>query len=177
MAPKKVYKRAGIIHVCHKGAHYAPEYGETRVTTKDRVCVVQTGENEVQVDLGNYTETWVRTVVGNDSPDGYARKAKKGRKKGRKATKARPRKRPERPTVTRKLAGEGGRPTLEEVDAMIVEACPNDQALGVMRACWENWYHPSSDRRLGLMQGLHWISRNDTSQVRELGQKLMKLFR
>ena len=174
MKPRKVYRRAGITHVCFNGGHYAPERGETLITTSDRVVVVPapaTSSDWVQVDLGNHIETWVRTVIGNDvqkAPETFPRPKKVGLRPTRT-------KRPEPPTVTRKQAGQDNRPTLDEVDAMLVEAAPNKLALDVMRACWENWYE--SDRRLDLMQGLNWVSKDDTAQVRDLGKRLIALFR
>lgn len=174
MKPRKVYKRANTIHVCFAGGHYAPESGVTRITTKDQVIVVPAPALEgdwVQVDTGDYTETWVRTVIGNDAQKAprTPRRSKQGSQRPTRT------KRSEPPTVTRKQAGQDGRPTMDEVDAMICAVAPSQLALGIMRACWENWY--VSDRRLNLMQGLNYRDKDDTERVRSLGRELMMHFR
>ncbi len=176
---RKVYKRAGIIHLCMNGAHYAPK-GSTCWSAGDRVLVAPIAPDQVDVrsltDPLGVPETWVITVIGNDGPR-KAPKTPKVKKGGNpKVDNRKPQgTSQEQAGTVIKEPGKDGLPTMAEVNDMLVETAPNDIALDVMRACWNNWV--DSDRRLNLMGGLRWVSKDDTSQVKALGEKLMKVFR
>lgn len=177
MKPRKVYKRAGIIHMCWKGAHYAAPAGvKTVFQAGDLITVSHSLNQDTVLGISAYgdpglTEEWVRTVIGKDAekaPEGPAKTQKVGQRRARPVT-------PETSPVTRKEVGQPGLPTAREVDTMLVEAAPNDVALEVMRVAWVNWH--VSDRRLNLMGGMQWTALGDTRKVKALGEKLMGLFR
>ena len=168
---RKVYKRAGIIHICFKGALYALGSRTSQITVKDKVDVIAHPGNvnhvTVSVPDTSICETWSMTEIG--SPRKASRSAPRHNGGSTKAQ-------TEKPTEAhRKLTGEDGRPTADDVDVMLTRTSPNDIALSVMRACWANWY--DSDRHLDLMQELRWFDKNDTSCVKDLGAQLMEMFR
>lgn len=179
----KVYKRAGIIHVCYKGAHFAPDEGTTAIALKDDVLVTASaaGADYVVVERGTHVESWIRTVIGSDDPKGYTKGKGKPEKKAKVAkVRAAKGKREAAPTVPKTIVWkEKGLPSMEEVDEQIRAASPTPQALSIMQVCWHNWFHATAEgnRNLVPFAGLQWPDKDVTERVHALGRKLASQFK
>jgi hypothetical protein len=181
----KVYKRAGVVHVCFKGRHYAPSKlvdPVTKIDPKSLVRLLASGyPNQVIVVQGSIVEEWLRTVIGNDDPTGYAKSKGKPAKKAMVAKVRTEREKPEAaPTVPRAITWtKRGLPTVEEVDEQICAAAPNPDALAIMRVCWHNWFYSTVDgnRNTVPFAGLQWPDSDATERVRALGRKLAGQFK
>jgi hypothetical protein len=179
----KVYKRAGIVHVCYKGSHFAPEGGTTTITLKNDVFVTASAEGPdyVVVARGTHVESWVRTVIGNDDPKGYTKGKGKPEKNAKVAkVKAAKGKRETAPSVPKAIVWKkNGLPSMDEVDEQIRAASPTTEALLIMQVCWHNWFHATSpgNRNLVPFAGLQWPDKDATERVHALGRKLASQFK
>lgn len=185
----KVYKRAGITHVCYKGFHYAPKAGEhaigvTSIGLKDRVLIdVSVEPDAVAVQQGSTIETWVKTVIGGDNPNGYA--LTEGKVKSPKKAKEPTEEKVDKKSgailklLTPELREAEKLPSDEDVDKMLALAAPNPDALAMMRVCWSNWLMITvkGNRNLVPFSEFNYEQEEDTLRVHLLGARLADVFK
>jgi hypothetical protein len=188
----KVYRRAGVTHVCYKGFHYAPKDDKTFVLHTDRV-IITPGENPDVVmvqtcNQGHSPEEWAKTVIGDDNPLGYAQKpGDNSPKKQREPKKAKEDKKsgdaPKGTVVkllTPELRASSGLPSDEEIDVLFTGFAKNPDALAVMRAIWGNWLRDPSPKSRAFKNpfvGLTYDDKEHTESVRNLGAALGEQFK
>lgn len=194
----KVYKRAGVIHVCYKGFHYAPSGSATFVLLTDRVIITPCDSPDaVSVQacnkLGCSMEVWVKTVIGDDNPLGYAQKpGDNSPKKPKEPKKAKDAKKSKDEDGTLRANGtvmslltderraEMGLWTDAEIDTTFVAIAKNPDALAVMRAIWDGWLRDPSVKSRAFANpfgGLTYDDPDQTIRVRELGSSLGDRFK
>ena len=181
----KVYKRAGITHVCYKGFHYAPKDGATNIDASGRVDLEDaTGVGCVIVAQSDgLTETWVQTVIGGDNPNGYA--LAKGKVKSPKKAKELTDEKVDKKTgaivklLTPELRKAENIPSDEDVDKMLQLAAPNPDALAMLRVCWSNWLMITApgNRNLVPFSEFLYEQEEDTLRVHLLGARLADVFK
>lgn len=184
----KVYKRAGVTHVCYRGFHCAP-FGETKINIKERVDLDDGDQcDSVKVIQGSISEVWVRTVIGDDNPLGYAQKpGDNSPKKPKEQKKAKEDKKsgdaPKGTVVkllTPELRASSGLPSDEEIDALFTGLAKSPDALAVMRAIWGNWLRDPSPKSRAFKNpfvGLTYDDKEHTESVRNLGAALGEQFK
>jgi hypothetical protein len=180
----KVYKRAGITHVCYKGLHYAPPKDTNSVIDREQRVVLSRSElpEYVIVTQGATQEAWVKTVIGDDNPSGYA--TKKGTEKSPKKVKEPKKEKAPKNSgtvlklLTPELRASMNLPSDEDVDKMIVLTAPKDAALDILRVCWANWLRVTevNNRNLVPFAGLNYADEEATSKIHDLGAALAILF-
>jgi hypothetical protein len=181
----KVYKRAGITHVCYKGFHYAPPDGKTNIDTKGHVDLEDASSEKcvVVAQSDGLTEVWVQTVIGNDNPKGYA--LGEGKEKSPKKAKEPKEEKLQKKTgailklLTPEREKELGLPSADDVDKMLQIAAPNTDALSMLRVCWSNWLQITApgNRNLTPFSEFLYEREEDTLRVHLLGAKLADLFK
>lgn len=178
----KVYKRAGITHVCYKGFHYAPvDALPTSFDINDRVDIDDNpgfADTVLVAQGGKPAEIWAKTVVGDDDPSGYAKGS--GEKKQREPKVAKPtvRKSNSSDNVKAPKVVRTGTMTEPEADELIKRVAPNPNALKVMQVCWHNWLRCTvpGNRSLTPFAGFQWPDQDATEAVQALGRRLAEQF-
>ena len=183
----KVYKRAGITHVCYKGFHFAPKDGKTFVILNDRVIIMPSETPDAVMvqtcSQGHTPEEWVKTVIGDDNPNGYA--LGEGKEKSPKKAKEPKEEKLQKKTgailklLTPEREKELGLPSADDVDKMLQIAAPNPDALAMLRVCWSNWCQITApgNRNLVPFSEFLYEQEEDTLRVHLLGAKLADLFK
>jgi hypothetical protein len=172
----KVYKRAGIIHVCWKGSHYAPKGDVTNIELDLADLCDDSGE--LFVKQGVITETWYQRVIGDD-----AKKAPKATKKNVvKAAKV------TKPKNSEKNS-EGGEkakksivwtvtPSEQEALDMIREVAPTS-VYPMLAQTWSNWYRITmkGNRNHVLFSRVEYSDEEVEAKIRAVGAKLTSMFK
>ena len=172
----KVYKRAGIIHVCWKGSHYAPKGDVTNIELG--LADLDDESGELVVQQNGVSETWYQRVIGNDV-NKTVKTPKKNVAKAAKVTK---------PKNSEKNS-EGGEkpkksivwtvtPSEQEALDMIREVAP-ETVYPSLAQTWSNWYRVTmrGNRNHVLFSRVEYSDEEVEAKIRAVGAKLTSMFK